>query len=281
MATLDYMSLLFARSFVADGESLTQFFYDHQKLRAEKFYTQRRLDRLQMEIDRLTEGIRTGRDIAFNSYIKEKTGYEWDVFAVQLSSAEAILARNKINTPQEADDANVVVGLFQERKTDAEKVAVLLSLLEDYHKMIRSSIPVRPLQSNGYTQVVERTVTADTVSETVVLSNRPFTRDLKIEFLVSPDGKRRLWIHQKSGKNPRTSVSINFPKGSGAVFEALGYDPDFRALWKDNHTMVFEITPKLQPRLTTHTLENYDDKISVEYILKEGTSGEAGTADVK
>jgi hypothetical protein len=100
LATLDYLNLRYSGSFVTDGWDSTAAYYDQQKLQAGKYFQQRRLDRLQQQLRRLTEGPRASQDIQFVNYIKEMTGYEPDIFSEVRSRKETIPTKGRISTRQ-------------------------------------------------------------------------------------------------------------------------------------------------------------------------------------
>lgn len=96
LATLDYLEERLGGSIVFDQYDPATEYFQQQKIQTEKCFKQRRLDRLQKRLASLTKEMQSRADLAFASYIKEKTGYNIDIFEDIRKRVNAIVAQNEI-----------------------------------------------------------------------------------------------------------------------------------------------------------------------------------------
>lgn len=88
----------------------------------------------------MTEEPRETGDLNFERYIKEKTGYDIDIFANFQKRIEKIIERKKIKTENEYRDVLAMVdNLCQQTPVDQEKIDVLNNLLIDFDDRIRGT----------------------------------------------------------------------------------------------------------------------------------------------
>ena len=70
LVTLDYLLQRLGGSIVHDQFDPVTEYYQQQKIQTEKYYKQRRLDRLQQRLASLTKQAQNGDDVNFVGYIK-------------------------------------------------------------------------------------------------------------------------------------------------------------------------------------------------------------------
>lgn len=265
-ATIDYLISLHGASFVLDDEDYISEHYERQKIQIDKYYKQRRLDRLQQKLASLTKEIQNRADLAFAQYINEKTGYDIDIFEDLRKRYAVVVKQNEIRNQSELNEVGSMLHFFQETSPEGEETKKLKELISNYsqhqvtsgkRKTERSKVISRPEKADG------------TVEETIEISTGPKPKHYAEQVAISPDGKRRLRIAQWSdGKNASTYVAIEFPTASGAVFGLNGIYPDVTAWWKDNSTIVIE-TKNEYPANTQHKqVRSFDDVIAIEYIAR-------------
>lgn len=80
LATLDYLIAVNGGSIVFDNEDFIVNHYEQQRLKVEENYRKGNADWLQKEFARLTKGLQNRGDQNYAGYIKEKTGYDVDIF---------------------------------------------------------------------------------------------------------------------------------------------------------------------------------------------------------
>lgn len=263
LAALDYLEERFGGSLVYDEFDPATAYYQQQKTQTEKYFKQRRLDRLQQRLARLTKGMQNKGAFAFAAYLKEKTGYDIDLVEDVRKRVDTIVAQNEIRSQKELNDVFTMLQYYQTAAADEKGVEKLESLLSDYSK--RSNETSRK-RKGEFTEVIS-SVEKDGVKEvTVSISTGPKPKHFAEQVAVSHDGNRRLRVVQwGDGKNASTYVDIMFPKASGVVFGMSGIH-DVKAFWKDNATIVIE-TPKNPTAHTQHKqVRSFDDIIMIEYM---------------
>lgn len=263
-ATIDYLISIHGASFVLDDEDYISEHYERQKTQIDKYYKQRRLDRLQQKLASLTKGMQNRADLAFAQYINEKTGYDIDIFEDLRKRYAVVIKQNEIRNQTELNEVGSMLHFFQETSPEGDETKKLQELVSNYSQHQVTSGKGKTERS----KVIRRVEKADgTVEETIEVSTGPKPKHYEEQVAISPDGKRRLRIAQcGDGKNASTHVAIEFPTASGAVFGLNGIYTDVTAWWKDNSTIVIE-TKKDYPANTKHKkVRSFDDAIAIEYI---------------
>ena len=134
LATLDYLIERTLSSLTQTESETIITYYQQQKLLTEKYYHTRRLDRLQQKLHRLTQFPRQSCDLNFATYIKERTGYEIDIFAAVKSRVDIIIGQNQIKNKKELDDVSIMLHFYKQHPFDIDKLDILKALLIDYGK---------------------------------------------------------------------------------------------------------------------------------------------------
>jgi hypothetical protein len=267
-ATIDYLISKHAGSFVVDNEDFIGDSYQQQKLQTEKYFNQRRLDRLKQQFLRLTKGLQNQPDLTFGNYIKEKTGYDMDIFEDVRKRVDAIVEQNKINNEKELGDVDTMLHFYEQGQGDDQMKYKLKALFIDYlnqkEELDKSGTIKR---KNEYTKIISKVEENGVEKTTFASITGPKPRHWEEEEVLSPDGKRRLHITQWSdGKYPSTSVNIIFPKASGTIYGVSGICRDVKAYWKDNSTIVIETNKTYVVNMQCKEVKSFDDVITVEYI---------------
>jgi len=263
LATLDYLEERFGGSIVFDQNDPATEYYQQQKIQTEKYFKQRRLDRLQQQLASFTKGLQNRADLAFAPYIKEKTGYDVDIFEGVVKRVDIIVAQNEIRSQNELNDVGTMLHFYHETAADEKEIEKLKLLLANYYKRTNDTSGKR---ESEYSEVISR-VEKDGVEEvTVTISTGPKPKHFEEQRATSPDGKRKLRVVQWSdGKNASTYVDVIFPTASGPVFGMSGIH-NVKAFWKGNSTIVIEV-PKDDTAITQHKqVQSFDDVITIEYI---------------
>lgn len=263
LAALDYLEERFGGSIVFDEFDPATAYYQQQKIQTEKYFKQRRLDRLQQRLASLTKGMLNKGAFTFAAYLKEKTGYDIDLVVEVRKRVNAIVAQNKIRSQKELNDVFTMLQYYQTAAADEKVVEKLESLLSDYSKRTKETSRKR---KGDFTEVIS-SVEKDGVEEVMVRSwTGPKPKHFAEQEVMSPDGKRRFRVVQwDDGKNASTYVDIMFPAASGPVFGMSGIH-EVKAFWKDNATIVIE-TPKNPTAHTQHKqVRSFDDVVTIEYM---------------
>jgi hypothetical protein len=264
LATLDYLEERSGGSFVYDQYDPVTEYYQQRKIQTEKYFKQRRLDRLQQRLVSLTKGLQSRADFAFAPYIKGKTGYDIDIFEDLRKRVAAIIAQNEIRSEKELNDIGTMLRFYHETSADGKEVEKLNALLTDYSKRTNK---ISHKRKGEYSEVISRVEKDGIEKVTVSFSTGTKPEHFEEQVETSPDGKRSLRVTQwGDGKHASTYVTVEFPTASGAIYSMSGICPDVKAWWKDNSTIVIETRKENKANTQHKEVRSFDDVISIEYI---------------
>ena len=260
LATIGYKLAAQRGSIVFDQVDRIEEHWEQERLQVENDYAEGQLDNLQQKLTQYTEGIQNRADLNFEGYIKEKTGYDIDIFEDLRNRVDAILTRNEIQNQQESRDVGAMLHYYHQTSADIALIDGLRKLSYDYGIAIRE-------KEISYTETVSTTDQDGVTHVRIKHVTGPRPQHFVEEEAISPDGKRRLRVVQWSdGKHATTAVSIIFPTASGGIYAANGIHPGVKASWKNNSTIVIEL-PKDIPGHTQHKeARSFEDVIAIEYI---------------
>ena len=152
LATLAYLEQRFGQSMIYDDISLIAEYYQEQKIQTEKNFKQRRLDRLQQRFKSLTKSLQNAVDLSFSSYIKEKTGYDIDIFEDLLRRIDIILKQKEIRNQQNLNDISIALQLYQQSSKKEHDIEKLNLLLRRYVE----AQPISKTKSRVVTKVIRK-----------------------------------------------------------------------------------------------------------------------------
>lgn len=222
--------------------------YEHLKKRAEDHYQKNRLSQLKQWLLDLTEEFRETGDLAFDQYIKEKTGYDLDIFGSFQDRIGKVIKRKRIKTENEYRDVLAMVdNLCQQMPVDQDKIDVLNSLLIDFDERVSGTkTPKDKRTSSGKTNY--------------------FIKEVSESY--SPDNKRKVTIIE-SGRNENhasTQVAIQFGQSGAGVYAANGVNLGIKAYWKNNNTILVETRKDYLVLQKWEQVQSFQDIVIVEYI---------------
>lgn len=261
--TLDYLLNQFTGTIVYDDFDPIKDYYEQQKIQAGKYFKQRRLDRLEEQLRRLTEGFKYQANLEFGKYIKEKTGYEIDIFAEERNWVEEVLGKQRIDTEKES----LAVSLILRTNLMSKDKENILLLIEDYHHRKKELDERSPKNKKVSSEIIKTVEEDGIITETIEISFGPKPLHFIEREAFSPDGKHRVTVTEWSdGNHPSTSVNIFFDKANGPIYGANGLYPDINAFWRDNNTIVIETKKSYPNGLQLRKAQSFDDIIYVEYM---------------
>jgi hypothetical protein len=265
LATTDYLISKHGGSIVFDGEDSIRDYYEQQKPQIEKYYEQRRLNKLQQKLLSLSKGLQNKPDINFTTYIKEKTGYDIDIYEDLRKRVDAVVEQEEIRNEKELNDVFTMLGFYQQTSTSDEMVDKVRALLTDHSKKIKSIASGK--KESDHTEIIRKVEEDGMEKVTIRISTGPKPKHLEEQEAISPDGKRRLRITQWSkGKHASTYVNIMFPTTSGVIYGINGICPDVKASWKGNATIVIQTNKNYTANTQHKEVRSFDDIITIEYI---------------
>ena len=109
--------------------------YNGLKTQTEEHFQKGRLSTLKQWFQDLTEMQVETRDLKFNKYIQEKTGYDIDIFKSYYQRVDKVIKNGKITTDNQFYDIGLMVDqLCQIEPVDNEKIEILNKLLRHYEQ---------------------------------------------------------------------------------------------------------------------------------------------------
>ena len=104
LATIDYIIAGIGDEQSLDHRDIILEHYEKQKGQTVKYYHARRLDRLQQKLGNLIKGPQGRGDLNFDTYIKQKTGHEIDIFEKIRKRTDAIIEQGQIRNGKDLND---------------------------------------------------------------------------------------------------------------------------------------------------------------------------------
>jgi hypothetical protein len=253
---------------VLDGVDDISNSFEQERERIEKNFKLGRLDRLQKKLLALSSEFENTIDINIADYIKETTGYAFDLFEDLRKRIDAIMARREITNVKELSDISSGIRLLEKTSGDPVLIEKMKLLIVDYAK---GGGPTAFTSYRGITKeatdVTETTTEKDGLVITrVTIGSKP--KNLKEQEAIAPDGKRKVVVARKDGKYSNTYVTMAFPSATPVIYAAKGICPDIRASWKDNSTIVITTRKIYEVHLQHREVRSFDDVITIEYVEK-------------
>lgn len=135
VATIDYIiEKVASEGLPKDNFEVIAGYYRQQKQQIEKYFEMRRLYMLQQRLNKLTEFPMRRSDLKFSEYIKERTGYNIDIFESLQIRIEQIIKGNQITNKKQLNDIGNILDVYKQQSFDQEKKDALLNLIANYFK---------------------------------------------------------------------------------------------------------------------------------------------------
>jgi hypothetical protein len=258
LAAIDYNSQRQIGSLVCDGHDPMIGIYAWQRTQIRSFFAQRRLDHLQRKFHSYTGPMSSRGDLRFNDYVKEKTGYTIDILESLRDDVKLILDRGVIS--HEADRRNVssLLDFLKEEEDEKELSEKLAALLAEYAKT------ERPAKDFIFPSTYEED--ALMVEHVTIFSGGGSMQDYSEDQSASPDGRKRIFL-SRSGRKLRanTSIHINFPHGSGCIFQANVNSAEITARWINDHTIVIKTKGEFEMPIKVKLVESHGAGVDIIY----------------
>jgi hypothetical protein len=117
------------------GITAPEHYYESLRIDAEDLFNKGKVAKLKQWFRDLTEPLNEPVNFRFNKFIKEKTGYEVDIFKFSYKRIEKIISNGKITTDNQFYDvANMIDFLSENADFPKEKIKELDRMLFDYKK---------------------------------------------------------------------------------------------------------------------------------------------------
>jgi hypothetical protein len=275
-ATLDYLIEHYTGQMVLDESDYALDHYVQERNQSEKYYKERRLDRLKTKLNRLTDILSHSRDLGFRKYLEDKTGYTVDLFEDIRSRVNERLKGTEATLFNPSSDIEFMISLSETYPDEPFDKKVLEALL----KKIMESMPP-PLKLLSRAEYLELVNSGD--SEKLTYVNGKRVTDDAYEKLMKTLGLRQKALSPNSlnyvelystGKIDceLTYVIIGLSSGSGTIYLTKGDTLPMNIYWEDDHTVIIETSQNYEVYEQFHKVTTKDTVIHVKYIefAKEG-----------
>ena len=223
-------------------DGVDPFARHHQKPKKQAIrdYENGRIERLQKSLQDLIELPYLEGDRGYGKYIKEKTGYDFDVFENIEKNIEKIIAQKEIKNKNDCRDVIAMMNLISKTQVDNGMISMLNSLRIEY----------------GGREHKQKSVNVDTVFIDALPKTRP------------PENKRTLTVVTNGADESFgvTEVYLKFEQGSGCLYTSQGIHSDVRAYWKDKGTIIIETKKDYAVLVKRKQVQIFQDIINIEYI---------------
>lgn len=281
-ATIDYHLKYYIGSMVFDEWDPAADYYLQEKQKTEKDYQEFRLEMLQQRLGKFVKRLRDLADLNFESYIKQVTGYEIDIFEELRQDVATIVSKGRIENDEELESVALMIQVYENKSLRREQMNILLDLIDNFAQYKHRVKIISEAESSEAKRVVivqlkvpspdsKSTVMSDTVNSSRELGEAEFAAFQRDNGLLSehrsPDSRRQIMTRTNGNETSAlTEVSICLKGGSGCMYCAKGSSLPIKAYWKDNNTVVIE-TKKEYSVITKHdTVRSFEDVVKIEYI---------------
>lgn len=241
LSTIDYTIQKEAAQLKPEEVAYSGNFHRIWKERVEEQYHSKDLEKLTKSLDTVSLRYKIAGDLDFVKYIKEKTGFDYDLFGNIQERIEKIITRGRVANRKEIIDITTMIQLYRKTGVGQENAPVLHNLSMAFYNAEQK----------------KKKTAGDILADTNYLCE-----------INSPDNKRYVSMYESSFENyPATYVNIQFEDGvMSSVLAVEGINLGIRIVWSHNHT--FQITLKKEARVfMKHFLKQHQgDSIRVEYI---------------
>jgi hypothetical protein len=269
-ATLDYLIEHYTGFLVLDESDYALEHYVQERNQSEKYFKERRLDRLKAKLNRLTDILSHARDLGFSRYLENKTGYTVDLFGD---------IRLRVNELIKGKDAP-----FLHHRRDLE---FMISLTETYPdelfdhqvlgawiKKINESLPA-PVKMLSPAEYKEMSDSDDNLEKQAYINGKRVTNEA-YEKLMKPSGLRQKALSPNllnyaelysTGKIncELTYVVIGVSSGSGTIYLTKGDTLPMAIYWEDDYTIVIETSKDYDVWEQFNKITTRDTVIYVKY----------------
>lgn len=230
---------------VLDGEDYYQKEAAREKQKAQTYFLMGDEEKLKSFRNFSLQTIDNQLRRAINEYVKQKTGFDADVYVDFRQTVDLILRKNEITSHDEELAAEMIKSLHTDSGKSQEEIAVLNALLKKYRK----------LESESY-----RTETVTPMSATESSFQLP-------DYIRSPDEKFRFYISSSgSTYNESTILQLSLDRVGTTVFSANCAQSDIKAYWKSNDTIMVETNGPVYFTHQYHEVRNYNNVVKIKYI---------------
>ena len=240
LATIDHTIQKEASQLKPEQVAYSMNFHRLWKEQIDLQYQSKDLKKLRKSLDTVTFSYKATGDIDFLKYIKEKTGFDFDLFGNIQERIDKIIARGWIANGKETLDIATIIQLYRKTGVGQENAHVLHNLRMTFTASKRKKKKV----------------------EGEVLPDINYLCEIN-----SPDNKRYVTMYESHyAAYPSTMVNISFENGvTSSMYAAKAVNLGIKIRWKDNNTIVIELHKDCEVLIKDTLTQHLGDIIKVEY----------------
>jgi len=240
LAAIDYSLEKSNSTIKIDGRDPSEPRYLRLKQSAEIKFQKGKLGALQKMLDKLLEDPLDRADLSFNRFIKNKTGYDINIFENIKERTETIIKRNRIKNEKELHDIVRMLNILGQEAKDKSKIDILRNLSRDFTQ-----------QQNKDKDAIER-------------SQIP----KELFAVYSPNKKFRLSIleQEQNGEFGTTTIFVNAKYAGASLYDIQGINLNIKAYWENDNTIIIETKKKFKSLSQHKQIQFNEDIIDVKFI---------------
>jgi hypothetical protein len=269
-ATLNYLMEHYTGFMVFDESDYAMDHYVQEKNQSEKYYRERRLDRLKAKLNTLTHSLCLNRDVGFRKYLEQETGYTVDLFWDLRSQVNEILQKGEITLLNQINDVEFMISLAEIYPDELLNIKELSIILKRFKDSLPP--PVKLLTRAEYQRVLD----SDGSLEKLTYINGKRVTDDAYEKLMKAHGLRHkalspnqlnyAYLYSAGKANCElTYVVIGLSSGSGTIYLTKGDTLPMNIYWEDDHTLVIDTSKDYEVWEQFHKITTRETVINVKY----------------
>jgi hypothetical protein len=258
VAAIDYLILKEALTIVYEDYAPVLEYYENKKNQLKIYYQKRQLSKIEQVFNFISLRRQRELDFDFNIYIKEKTGHNIDIFKNLVDRVNIIIEQNYIGNKEDEFDIVAAIDFYGKKMNDKSKIEILHQLLVNYSLPGINTI----INSRDNSKSIIKTSLPNRKGKSVEIKSR--LNPNLISETYSPNCKHKLVVAKSSKEVNKalTFVAVHFENASGTIFTVRGINPNIKAYWDDENTIVIESKKEYE------VVEKYDKVQSFQYIFK-------------
>ena len=240
LATIEYDSIHNPHQSTPQEKAYNDNFHKVWKAHVEDHYNNGSLDKLKKSFDHITLVHKLTGNLDYVQFIKEKTGYDFDLFGNINERIDKIISRNRIANSKERKDVGTMMSLYRKTGIGQENAALLINLQNLYH------------ESKSKKQ---------STKEFFLHNNHLLEKN-------SPDNKRYVSMYENILEgNQSTYINIHFEDGvlsSAYVFNNINLN--IKVYWENNNKLVIQTPFGYECLMNRKIVQHLTDIIHIEHI---------------
>ena len=240
LAVLNYLLKYHSVDMVFDGYSPSEEWFLNEIRQTELDITNYRSKTIKRRLNIHLMLLRNKYDLKVNTYIRENTDYEVDIYAEYKTQALSIILKGHI----ENNDIYVIeryIKAYGADQQEQERITILNGLLSEYETKFKREVN---LDAIIYSEVVN-----DSANE-----------------IISPNGNSSLNVQfNRKGSEALTYVNISLKGGTGAICGFKGERLPIKAYWESDYQVIIECNQEYDVLFKYSQVSSYGETIIIKY----------------